>query len=147
MNGNALYGDYVPDNCDPMKLSREFLLTLVAYLDPSLYNNFYEIYKNELNKRQYNKWSEYNIEIKRDIINDINNFMPVNLNTKSSGGFRLNKNHQSTNVFYKNIVPNQISNNLQNMNEGQILNKIIDIEGKNRPIQTRKNINIELNKK
>ena len=94
-----------------MKLSREFLLTLIAYVDQTLYNNFYEIYKNELNKRQYNRWSEYNIEIKRDIINDINNFIPVNLNNKSTGVFRLNKNHSSTNFFYKNNAPNIINNN------------------------------------
>ena len=55
MNENALFRGYVPDNCDPMKLSREFLLTLVSYFDPTLYNNFFKIYKNELNKRQYNK--------------------------------------------------------------------------------------------
>ena len=32
MNGNATYGDYVPDNWDPMKLSRDFLLTLILLL-------------------------------------------------------------------------------------------------------------------
>lgn len=63
MNGNVTYGDYVPYNCDPMKLWREFLLALVAFVDLGLYSNFYEIYKNELNKRQYNRWWEYNIEI------------------------------------------------------------------------------------
>ena len=70
-------GDYVPGNYDPMKLPLEFLLTVIAYVDPALYNNFYEIYKNELCKRQYNRWLEYNIEIKRDIISDINNFASV----------------------------------------------------------------------
>ena len=36
MQGNEEYGKYVPDNCDPLKLSRNFLLTLIAYIDPNI---------------------------------------------------------------------------------------------------------------
>ena len=51
MNGNDIYGDYVPDNCNPMKLSRDFLLTLVVFVDPNLYESFYKSYKEEIEKR------------------------------------------------------------------------------------------------
>ena len=51
MNGNTTYGDYVPDIWDAMKLSRDFLLTLMTFIDQGLYNNFYDSYKNELNKK------------------------------------------------------------------------------------------------
>ena len=43
MTCNAVYGDYVPDNCYPIKLSKEFLLPLVAYFDP--FREFYDGYK------------------------------------------------------------------------------------------------------
>lgn len=33
MKGNPTYGEYVPDNCNPAKLSKDFLLNLVAYID------------------------------------------------------------------------------------------------------------------
>lgn len=48
MTGNVAYGDYVPDNCNPTKLSKEFLLTLVSYADPSLYRDFYKTCKEEI---------------------------------------------------------------------------------------------------
>lgn len=41
ITGNEAYGDYVPDNYNPTKLSKEFLLTLVSYADQSLYHDFY----------------------------------------------------------------------------------------------------------
>ncbi len=48
MSGNEAYGDYVPDNYNPTKLSKEFLLTLVSYADPSLYLDFYNTCKEEI---------------------------------------------------------------------------------------------------
>ena len=47
MRGNANYGEYVPGDRDQMKLSRNFLLTLVAFIVPGLYHEFYELYKSE----------------------------------------------------------------------------------------------------
>ena len=41
MNGNATYGYYVPNNIDPLKLSRGFLLKVRKYLFIFLANSFY----------------------------------------------------------------------------------------------------------
>ena len=41
MEGNAIYGYYVPDNIDPLKLSRGFLLRVRQYLFTLLANSFY----------------------------------------------------------------------------------------------------------
>jgi len=123
MNGNGSYGDYVPDGCEPMKLSKEFLLTLVSYIDPQLYKEFYDSYKEEVIKRNYNKWSNFNININKDIISDVNNFNPINKNNKHYGGFKLFKNHKSTNVFSQinNIgLPNNRNNEQQEIIASQI---------------------------
>ncbi len=154
MRGNATYGEYVPDDCDPMKLSRNFLLTLVAFIDPGLYHEFYELYKNELNKKKYNKWSEYSLEVKKDIVKDINDFMPVNYNNKNTGGFRLSKNHRTTNVFSKNNILLQPNKNIQNIGQmagndvdEAINNRIMPEENVPKQEQIRKNINIKIVKK
>ena len=42
MEGNATYGYYVPNNIDPLKLSRGFLLRVRNYLFTLLSNNFYQ---------------------------------------------------------------------------------------------------------
>ena len=113
MNGNEAYGDYVPNNCNPLKLSKEFLLTLVPYVYPQLYHEFYNSYKEEIQKRNYKKWSGYNVEISNDLINDVKNFVPVNSNDKNKGGFRQFKNKQSTNFFNQIHNINQQNNRVQ----------------------------------
>ena len=65
------------------------------------------ISKEEIQKRNYRKWSDYNVEINNNLINDIENFVPVNQNEKNKGGFGLFKNKQSTNIF----------NPIQNINQ------------------------------
>ena len=45
MNGNEAYSEYVPNNCNRIKLSKEFLLTLVAYVDPHYIMNFIIVIK------------------------------------------------------------------------------------------------------
>lgn len=129
MNGNAEYAHYVPDDCDPFKLSREFLLTLIAYVDPELYRNIYNEYKAEVQKRKHNKWGDYNIFVKNELINDIRKYTPLSNNTNSKGGFRLYKNHNPTGVFkqFRNINQNQVNNQQQNqiiMQQQQIINNL-----------------------
>ena len=41
MEGNATYGYYVPNNIDPLKLSRGFLLQVRNYLFTFVVNSFY----------------------------------------------------------------------------------------------------------
>ena len=42
MEGNASYGYFIPNNIDPLKLSRSFLLRVRNYLFTLLSNNFYQ---------------------------------------------------------------------------------------------------------
>ena len=42
MEGNANYGYFIPNNIDPLKLSRSFLLRVRNYLFTLLSNNFYQ---------------------------------------------------------------------------------------------------------
>ncbi len=42
MEGNATYGYFIPNNIDPLKLSRSFLLRVRNYLFTLLSNNFYQ---------------------------------------------------------------------------------------------------------
>ena len=129
MSGNSEYGQYVPDNCDPFKLSREFLLTLIAYVDSDLYKNIYNEYKAEVQKRKHNKWGDYNIYVKNDLINDVRQYIPLSNNINSQGGFRLYKNHNPTGVFkqFRNINQNQINHQQQNqiiMQQQQVINSL-----------------------
>ena len=41
IEGNATYGYFIPNNIDPLKLSRSFLLRVRNYLFTLLSNNFY----------------------------------------------------------------------------------------------------------
>lgn len=80
--------------------------------------------------------------------------MPVNANSKYNGGFRLNKNHKSTNLFHKNNIPNQINNNIHNIEQifknkvdEKILDKKMVLEGEQGLLQAGKTINIKIKKK
>ena len=62
MQGNLIYGQYVPDNIDPKKLSRGFLLTvinliyffqLIAHVDANLYKELFGIAKLQLEQKKY----------------------------------------------------------------------------------------------
>ena len=49
MRGNGEYWKYVPDNCDPLKLSSDFLVILIPFVDPNLYENILGEYIMEFN--------------------------------------------------------------------------------------------------
>lgn len=81
--GNANYGYYILDRVKPLSLSRDFLLTvsdlfillftqLIAYVDAELYKKLYIISKEEISKRNSNKWKDYQIIIDDDIIEKLN---------------------------------------------------------------------------
>ena len=113
MDWNAEYYKYVPDNCDSMKISREFLLALIAYIEPQLYRNCNE-YQNEVQRRRFNRWGDFNVTIKTNLINDVHGFVPLVNNNVSKEGFRIFKNHQPTEVLKKiRNIGNNI-NDLQN---------------------------------
>ena len=102
MIGNPAYAIYTPDNTNIEKLSRDFLLTLVAYIDPKLYKKFYSIYKEQSMERRFNKWCNYSIDINSDILQKVKQFVPINENQGKSRAFQLTKNHINNNTFKKN---------------------------------------------
>lgn len=113
MKLNPTYAEYTPDIKDPKKFSKEFLLLLIAYIDPNLYREIYSINKRQLSERIFNKWGDYKIDVKNDLINDIEQFTPINSQKNSRGGFRTTKNHIPTGTFYK----------FRNINEGNNINQ------------------------
>ena len=101
MKGNDKYAKYTPDVNDPKKFSKNFLLLLIAYIDPNLYRELYSINKKQLQDRIYNKWGHYQIDIYRDLANDIETFVLTNNQSSSRSGFRRTKNEVPTGTFYK----------------------------------------------
>ena len=91
MKGNPTYADYTPDVSDAKKFSKDFLLLLIAYVDPQLYRELYSINKRQLQDRIYNKLGDYQIDISKDLLKDIEDFIPSNSQANAKGGFRGQK--------------------------------------------------------
>ena len=108
MKDNPVYADYTPDINDPKKFSKSFLLHLITYIDPNLYRELYSINKKQLQDRIYNKWGDYQIDISKELIKDIKDFIPTGSQANAKGGFRRTKISFSCNTFYrfKNINEN-----------------------------------------
>ena len=86
MIGNEKYGDYVPDKVSPNLLSRDFLLSvryyfkyfqLIAFVDADLYKKLQSIEKDQLSKKNYNKWEEYRVKLNKEIYDKLQNFVPI----------------------------------------------------------------------
>lgn len=103
MKGNAIYAQYTPDHIDPKRYSKAFLLNLIAYLEPELFKKLYMIQKQQLLNKSFNTWANYKLEIKSDLLNDINNFSSVDIKKGKQTGFRKIKNHAPTGVFHGEI--------------------------------------------
>ena len=153
MKGNPEYAAYTPDISEPKKFSKDFLLLLIAYVDPNLYRQLYSINKKQLQERVYNKWGDYQINISKNLLKDVEEFSSINSQNNSCGGFRKSKNSVPLDTFYKfkNIDNNKfqaeknievIKNNnnylkqqLENLNEvnniSQMKNKKLEKENKN----------------
>lgn len=119
MKANNTYALYTPDICDPTKFSKSFLLKLVAYVDPNLFRELYSINKRQKAERNYNRWADFKIDIKREFINDIKEFNSNNNEKNNRGGFRRTKNHNPSNIFYQfkgRLNQNQNNLNLRNQN-------------------------------
>jgi len=69
--------------------------------DLSLYRELYSINKKQLQERIYNKWRDYQIDILKELIKDIKDFIPTDSQTNSKGGFRKTKYSVSCSTFYK----------------------------------------------
>ena len=49
----------------------------MAFVDPNLYKNLYAISKQELSKRNMNKWSDYEVTMERSVLEKLNNFNAI----------------------------------------------------------------------
>ena len=81
-----MYGMFVPDDVDPKKLSRSFLLSvshafyilqLIAHLDKNLYQELYAIYKMRLSQKRNEKWTQYKIQVEETILENVKNYAAV----------------------------------------------------------------------
>ena len=81
-----MYGMFVPDDVDPKKLSRSFLLLvshafyilqLIAHLDKNLYQELYAIYKMRLSQKRNEKWTQYKIQVEETILENVKNYAAV----------------------------------------------------------------------
>ena len=100
MKGNDAYVPYTPDTMDPKRFSKQFLLTLIAYLDSNLFKQLYSINKDQSKNKFYNSWNDFQVNISSDLIKDIDDFQPVASAGKRTNAFRKTKNHINTNVFH-----------------------------------------------
>ena len=74
---------------------------MVAHLEPELYRQFYAIAKEQAGNATFNKWDDYGVIINKEILNKIQNFVPINEYNKSSKGFRTSKSGRNTGIFQK----------------------------------------------
>ena len=86
MQGNPVYADYVPDNINPQKLKRRFLLSvskcrhiyqLIAHIDTNLYRELYGISKVQLMQKNYSRWNDFEIEVDERILNNMKKYEAI----------------------------------------------------------------------
>jgi len=101
---------------------------LVAFLEPNLYRQFYNISKEQSGNKSYNKWEEYDIILDKNVLDKIKLFTPINPGAyKNNKGFRLSKKGVDTGIFKKSekegendIMRNNIENNIHDDMDGEI---------------------------
>lgn len=70
------YESYLPDGIKLENLSKDFLFSLIAHVDPQAYSGMYDLYKKKLAKNIYKKWDEYTIDINQEIVKSIEEYVP-----------------------------------------------------------------------
>ena len=88
MKSNNKYALYTPDVCDPMKFSKPFLLKLIAFINQNLFHEIYALNKKQKAERNFNKRSDFKIEIRQDLIKDTNDFSAISKGNNNRGRFR-----------------------------------------------------------
>ena len=85
IKGKPKYLEYLPDNVRLENLSKDFLFSvsqyiifqLVAYIEPNIYAQMYDMYKKKTVDNAMKKWDEYGVNISSDMVNDIKEFVPI----------------------------------------------------------------------
>lgn len=49
----------------------------MAYIEPNVYAQMYDIYKNKTAESVFKKWDDYALDIPSDTVEDIKKFVPV----------------------------------------------------------------------
>ena len=49
----------------------------MAYIEPNVYAQMYDIYKKKTAENAMKKWEEYGVNISSDLAKDVKNFVPV----------------------------------------------------------------------
>lgn len=70
------YESYLPDGIKLESLSKDFLFSLIAHVDPQTYSGMYDLYKKKLAQNIYKKWDEYTININQEIVKSIEEYVP-----------------------------------------------------------------------
>lgn len=82
-------------------------------------------------EKSINMWQNYKMDIQNNLIPDINNFCLASYFKRNQSGFKTQKNHKSTGVFFKQNDEHNIDNDAINNNNDNIfqnnMNKTIII--------------------
>lgn len=70
------YEKFLPDEIKLENLSKDFLFSVIAHVDPKTYSEMYELYKKKISENIYKKWEDYTINIKQDMIKAIDDYVP-----------------------------------------------------------------------
>jgi len=70
------YQKYLPDGIKLENLTKDFLFSLIAYVDPATYSAMYDLYKKKIANCVYKKWDDYKIDLKEDMLTAINEYVP-----------------------------------------------------------------------
>lgn len=111
----------------------------MAYLDPDLYREFYNISKEQMGNNTLSKWEDYNLIIDKKILEKLEQFVPIdNYNgTKNNKGFRTTKNGRDTGIFKKINNHDDVNDNINQINTNNIENNYIrnklDLSQQNNP--------------
>ena len=66
---------------------------------PNLFREIYSINKNQKAQRDFNKWANFKIDIRQDLLKDIQDFHSISGGNDKYDKFRRVKNHNNTNIF------------------------------------------------
>lgn len=80
------YSNYLPDEINLNNLTKSFLFNvsifftiyLIATIEPQIYTQLYEIYKQKESQKTNKKWQNYEVKIPSNTANQIAAFRPTN---------------------------------------------------------------------
>lgn len=122
---------YIPDNISLNSLNRNYLLTVLAYVDRNTWLALYNAYKEKLSARANDKWDTYGIQISNDVAQKINNYISSD-GSKGKKPFHLSKRGQ----------PNQSIIRLNPQNNANNQNQIVNANIQNQQNQVLNNNNM-----